>query len=141
MIPLTYTFFSAIKVWSARNGLNFLRLNSSHGSPQCQTFLCLELVKCITKKLEKPNRKEKCRENYLDIKQLKLLEKLIIMYWTRAKIVFAGKLRNPSFCHIVGMERPFFLLKTGRYWLDLGFKIGLNEKLSMCKETSENIFL
>ena len=57
-----------------------------------------------------------------------------------AKIIFAGKLRNPSFCHIVGMERPNFFLKTGRDWLDIGFKIGLNKKLSMCKETSENIF-
>ena len=58
----------------------------------------------------------------------------------RAKIIFGGKLRNPSFCHIVGMERPIFVLKTGRYWLDLGFKIGLNEKLGICKETSEIFF-
>ena len=29
---------------------------------------------------------------------------------TRAKIIFGGKLRNPYFCHIFGMERPMFFL-------------------------------
>ena len=28
-----------------------------------------------------------------------------------AKIIFGGKLRNPYFCHIFGMESPFFLEK------------------------------
>ena len=27
------------------------------------------------------------------------------------KIIFGGKLKNPNFCHIFGMESPFFLLK------------------------------
>ena len=55
--------------------------------------------------------------------------------YTQAKIIFGGKFGNPFFCHINGMERPIFFWKKGRYWLHLGFEIGLNEKLSMCKET------
>ena len=31
----------------------------------------------------------------------------------RAKIIFAGKLRNPYFCHIFGMERQFFFVEKG----------------------------
>ena len=31
-----------------------------------------------------------------------------IEYASRAKIIFAGKLRNPYFCHIFGMEMQFF---------------------------------
>ena len=31
-----------------------------------------------------------------------------------AKIIFDGKLRNPSFCHLLGKERPFFFF-IGRY--------------------------
>jgi hypothetical protein len=30
---------------------------------------------------------------------------LLLDSW--AKIIFGGKLRNPYFCHIFGMERPF----------------------------------
>ena len=29
----------------------------------------------------------------------------------RAKIIVGGKLRNPYFCHIFGMERQFFFEK------------------------------
>ena len=38
-----------------------------------------------------------------------------------AQIIFGGKLRNPYFCHIFGMERPFILLKKGMYQPGLGF--------------------
>ena len=77
----------------------------------------------------------------LSLRKRKTVNKTVVPpELSRAKIIFAGKLRNSSFCHIVGVERPNFFLKTGRYWLDLGFKIGLNEKLSIFRETSENIF-
>ena len=39
----------------------------------------------------------------------------------RAKIIFGGKLRNPNFCHIFGMERLFFLFKKGMCWPGLVF--------------------
>ena len=46
----------------------------------------------------------------------------IWMSWQqRAKIIFGGKLRNPYFCHIFGMERPFFWLKKGMYQPGLVF--------------------
>ena len=32
-----------------------------------------------------------------------------------AKIILGGKLRNPYFCHIFGMERPIFVLKIAMY--------------------------
>ena len=32
-----------------------------------------------------------------------------------AKIIFGGKLRNPYFCHIFGMENQIFFLKKGMY--------------------------
>ena len=51
-----------------------------------------------------------------------------IVMW--AKIIFGGKLRNPSFCHIVAMKRPNIFFEKARYYLDLEFKIGLNEKFS-----------
>ena len=48
------------------------------------------------------------------------LDKLLyIDLW--AKIIFGGKLRNPKFCPIFGMERLFFLLKKGNYRPGLGF--------------------
>ena len=53
----------------------------------------------------------------------------------RAKIIFAGKLRNPYFCHIFGMERQFFLLKKGMYQPGPGFEFGLTEKLGRCKKS------
>ena len=65
---------------------------------------------------------------------------MYIVECPRAKINFGGKLGNPPFCHIVGMERPTKILIEGRYRLYIGFEIGLNEKLSMCKETEENVF-
>ena len=43
-----------------------------------------------------------------------------------AKIIFGGKLRNPYFCHIFGMERHFFFFK-GMYQPGLGFLFGLTE--------------
>ena len=90
---------------------------------------------------EEEKKKKKVVLSWLDKVELayKWSGKRTVLY-TWAKIIFAGKLRNPSFCHIVGVERPNYILKTDRYWLDLGFKIGLNEKLSICKETSENVF-
>ena len=55
--------------------------------------------------------------------------------YTWAKIIFAGKLRNPYFCHIFGMERQFFLLKKGMYQPGPGFEFGLTEKLGRCKKS------
>jgi hypothetical protein len=55
--------------------------------------------------------------------------------YSRAKIIFAGKLRNPYFCHIFGMERQFFLLKKGIYQPGPGFEFGLTEKLGRCKKS------
>ena len=54
------------------------------------------------------------------VKQYKkmLLENLTCF---RAKIIFAGKLRNPYFWHTFGMERPFFCLKKGMYQPGIGF--------------------
>ena len=39
----------------------------------------------------------------------------------RAKIIFARKLRNPYFCRIFGMARPFFCVKMGMYQPGLRF--------------------
>ena len=50
----------------------------------------------------------KCSKMYYTLIQC------IAVYW--AKIIFGGKLRNCSFCHIVSMERPknvFFEKKAG----------------------------
>ena len=53
----------------------------------------------------------------------------------RAKIIFAGKLRNPYFCDIFGMEGEKNLLKKGMYQPGPGFLFGLTEKLGRCKES------
>ena len=51
------------------------------------------------------------------------------------KTIFGRNLRIPSFCYAVGTKRPTFSFEKNRYQLDLGFKIGPNEKLNNCKET------
>ena len=56
------------------------------------------------------------------------------------KNYFCRKTQKSFFLPYSWYGKANFFLKTGRYWLDIGFKIGLNKKLSMCKETSENMF-
>ena len=52
-----------------------------------------------------------------------------------AKNIFGGKLRNPYFCHILGMRGQKKKKKRGMHCRGQGFKIGLNEKLGRLKET------
>ena len=51
------------------------------------------------------------------------------------KNIFGRKLRNPYFCHIFGMERPFVFVKKGMYHPGLVFYFGLTEKLGRCKKS------
>ena len=51
-----------------------------------------------------------------------------------AKIIFAGKLRNPYFHHICQIGRQKNSPKKGTHWLGPGFIIGLNENGTKFRE-------
>ena len=111
-----------VKFWRCHTFYYSLKKNVLHGSKK-YSFRA-DLVNLV--------KSQKCYISYIVRNNIFTPRRHILLFANGQKLFFGGKLRNPSFCHIVGMKRPTIFFK-GRYKLDLGFKIGLNEKLTRCK--------